>query len=372
MKKIPEAELRVVERGYGSLTVLASPRETGGAVSRTDIKKLYIEPGKETSSHYHLLAESVFVVLEGRVIAKSGDSCLELEKGDVLLVAPGERHQILNVGSSDALLVETQSPPYAVWDTFPGEKEFEWHLPERRCGRFWKDEEAGRIRIKVCGIRSLDAALACFEAGVDAVGLNFTRRSKGLRELDRWLAWIPNIPRELSVFVLTDSEAAEEVKLLATACNADTVQIQGEMDLNSLLSLIAACKKLGLRVVKSVSLGGGGRVVRDYIAGFGQEVHAILFDSSWRGGTGIKSSKDLLAEVRAVWGGLGVVAGGLTSENVTEVLQVSGADAVDVESGVEERLGGVSVKSSLKIREFVAAVGRCSSTKGGEGNEREF
>jgi phosphoribosylanthranilate isomerase len=50
-----------------------------------------------------------------------------------------------------------------------------------------------------------------------------------------------------------------------------------------------------------------------------------------------------------------LLAGGLTAESLAEAVRVTGAGALDVSSGVEDRPG---VKNPEKIRDFLAAAQR--------------
>lgn len=357
--------LRKVPRSYGSLTVLASPKETAQAVRRTDVKTLELQPGTRTSNHYHLLSESVFWVVRGEVDALSGDgSVLHLTAGDVLVVPPREKHCLVHRGSAVAEIVETQSPPYATWDTFPNEKSCETTTTHYRKGRFW--EASTSIRAKVCGIRNLEAAQICAECGVAAVGLNLTYGSKGLRALDQWLEWIPYIPSTLNVFVLTDSCLFEEIELLIKLCQADTVQLQGPMPIESVREIAAKCRERGTRVVKSLGLEHEHESSIIYYADAIQDsLDALLIDSSWSGGTGKRANseklRNLVAEARVPV----ILAGGLTSDNVVAAIRDTGVTAVDVESGVEVRMGtqdgglrGIAVKSPDRVREFMDAIKR--------------
>lgn len=375
MQVIRKEELRKVQRQYGVLTVLASPKETRNAVKRTDIKTLEIRPGARTSSHYHLLAESVFWVISGEIDAiETGGTLLRLGAGDVLVVPPREQHCIVNRGTDVAIVIETQSPPYAVWDTFPSEKQWLPPKARNRKGAFWEASATASIRVKVCGVRSLDAAIMCEENGVAAIGINLTSESKGLRALDQWLDWIPHIPEALSVFVLTDSHSCKEVETLVKICNADTVQIQGNMPVDTVCEVSQFCKNNGIRTVKSIGLeagqDGAGFAYLDKIQ---EHVDAVLLDSSWRGGTGLQASMESIKATAVRAKVPLILAGGLTSSNVAEALRLSNASAVDVESGVEVRVGisaenqrGIAVKSAEKVRAFMNALkqvsGNLSST----------
>lgn len=350
-------ELWSAGTGLGSLTVLASPKETGELVKRTDLKVLQIQAGEQTSYHYHLLAESVFYICSGRVTARGAEGPgMDLESGDVLVVPPREPHQLECSASGPALILETQSPPYAPWDTFPSEKSPPNEAEPPREGRFWEGlTNSNVVQVKICGVRSLEAALACAEAGCSAVGLNLTYGSRGLARLDHWLEWIPAIPSKLSVFVLTDSELPDEVEVLARLCNADTIQLQGRCSVESVRALSERCKQLRLRLVKSIGLESDPDAIGTYCESLVQSVDAFLFDTSWRGGTGRRVEGDTLAAALKGIQCPVIIAGGLNPGNVRDIIAETRAKAVDVETGVEVRLRGLAVKSPAAIKSFVEA-----------------
>lgn len=365
MKRFCKQDLRIVPRKYGTLTVLASPKTTLQAVRRTDVKTLEILPGARTSKHYHLLAESVFWIERGEVDALMSDgSTLSLDSGDVLIVPPREQHCLINRGTDTAIVVETQNPPYAVWDTFPNEKEWEHTARQSRKGLFWNSHDLAQVRVKVCGVRNLEAAIMCAEHGVAAVGLNLTYQSKGFGALDQWLEWMPSIPQELSVFVLTDSHSPKEIEVLIKLTGADTVQLQGLLPAELVREIAQGCRSGGTRIVKSVGLDSDTEsAIAEYIESVQEDVDAILIDTSWSGGTGRTADAERLRTTRNRIRIPVILAGGLTSDNVAEILKTVPAFAVDVESGVETRIDtkngtqkGIAVKSARRIHAFMDAL----------------
>lgn len=80
----------------------------------------------------------------------------------------------------------------------------------------------------------------------------------------------------------------------------------------------------------------------------------ILFDSSMHGGTGVVSSKNALYGIAEFSKSVDYfVAGGLTSKNVTEIINISKPYAVDVQSGVEYEK---HQKDPQKIIDFINMV----------------
>jgi phosphoribosylanthranilate isomerase len=83
---------------------------------------------------------------------------------------------------------------------------------------------------------------------------------------------------------------------------------------------------------------------------------AILIDSfspDVYGGTGKRVNLGFAAEIVARSKVPIILAGGLTPDNIAEIVKTVRPFAVDVSSGVEEKPG---IKDPFKVRDFIAAV----------------
>ena len=113
----------------------------------------------------------------------------------------------------------------------------------------------------------------------------------------------------------------------------------------------------GLPVIKVLKIAEAGDL--EELGAYECVAERILFDAraprdmenALPGGNALSFDWRLLAE--RDWDTPWILAGGLTSENVAEAIRVSGANAVDVSSGVEDRPG---VKNVGKITAFMDAV----------------
>ena len=63
-----------------------------------------IEPGGHTPLHNHPF-EHMNYIIEGSGEAMAGDTRNEINKGDFVLVTPGETHQYINTSSSEPLVM---------------------------------------------------------------------------------------------------------------------------------------------------------------------------------------------------------------------------------------------------------------------------
>jgi phosphoribosylanthranilate isomerase len=207
-----------------------------------------------------------------------------------------------------------------------------------------------RLFVKICGItRSRDAMVAA-EAGADAVGFVFWRKSpraidpKGARAI---AAGLPSSIVRVGVFV---DPRPGELSRIADEAELDILQLHGAESPESLADLPRRCWK-------AVGVGP------DFVAGdalrYEGRVAGILLDTrsegAW-GGTGRTFDWSLAQEVRKRASFL-VLAGGLDPENVEAAVRAVRPDGVDVSSGVESSPGR---KDEGRVRAFIEAARRAS------------
>jgi phosphoribosylanthranilate isomerase len=201
-----------------------------------------------------------------------------------------------------------------------------------------------RVRVKICGIRTLDEALAAIDYGADALGFNFWPRSpryiapSAANEIIRKL---PPLASNIGVFV---NESAEEVTRIARELALSAVQLHGDESPEFCAALAPIKSIKALRVGNDFDC----EVMKSY------PVSMILLDARSGvsyGGTGESFDWSLAARAREY--APVILAGGLTAANVAEAISLVRPVAVDACSGVEAEPGR---KDLNKLREFMAAV----------------
>ncbi|BDG60634.1 phosphoribosylanthranilate isomerase [Caldinitratiruptor microaerophilus] len=200
--------------------------------------------------------------------------------------------------------------------------------------------------VKICGIRTPEAARAAAEAGADAVGFVFapSRRQVAPEEARRLGGHLPPGVARVGVFV--DLPVAQVVAV-ARAAGLTHVQLHGDEPPEVL-------EALPLPVIKGVRLAGRDDLSRllEYTRAWGILVEPRV--SGQAGGTGVALDRVLGREARDLlrrhgYTGKFILAGGLDPDTVAEAVRAVGPDGVDVSSGVET--GGQ--KDPDKIRAFV-------------------
>ncbi|HWP34360.1 MAG TPA: phosphoribosylanthranilate isomerase [Thermodesulfobacteriota bacterium] len=198
------------------------------------------------------------------------------------------------------------------------------------------------VRVKICGVRTVAEALQAAEAGADAIGLNFWRRSPRYVEpaaAERIVAALPPFVAAVGVFV---GAPAEWIRQVAERCRLAALQLHGEVPAGTLGRPVIR----PLQVRGRESLEAIPRLAGDWLLLDG---HA----EGLPGGTGRRFDWRLALEARALAGGRPIIlAGGLTPETVAEAVALARPDAVDVASGVESAPG---VKDPDKVARFVRA-----------------
>ncbi len=213
------------------------------------------------------------------------------------------------------------------------------------------------VEVKICGVNSPAALGAAVAGGADYVGFNFYPPSP------RYVT--PGAARELAaaapeslikVGVVVDLDDAALAAILKHA-PLDMLQLHGHESPERVTEIRA---RFALPVIKAVKIAGADDVAgaRAYCA----VAERLLFDAkppkdmagALPGGNALALDWQLLAGT--AWPIPWMLSGGLDADNVAEALRVSGARAVDVSSGVEDKPGA---KNPDKIRAFLTAAKRC-------------
>jgi phosphoribosylanthranilate isomerase len=204
------------------------------------------------------------------------------------------------------------------------------------------------VRVKICGLTSVEDALLAADAGADAIGLVFWERSPRAVSLDtarRIADALPPFVTRVGVFV---NASREEMTCVADATGLDVLQLHGDEPVDDV-------RGLRRRAVKALRVDGAFSL--DFVSPFVAAGCGVLLDSgsaAQPGGTGNVLDWTLARAVRERVPQL-ILAGGLTPENVGDAIRTVAPWAVDVSSGVERSPGR---KDANKMHAFVEAVRR--------------
>jgi phosphoribosylanthranilate isomerase len=210
-------------------------------------------------------------------------------------------------------------------------------------------------KIKICGIKTPEHALAAVEAGVDFVGMVFTssprqitpgQANKIVAALKKDLKTAPEI---VGVFVNTPVYV---VNRIAEFCSLDYVQLSGDETMEYCKELIPSIFKV-MKVGRHhkpeqicADLTAWGKVLSNRNHKFLLDAH----DGEKFGGTGKQIDYEVAKSITEKFEV--IMAGGLTPENVPLVINKVKPWGVDVSSGVETD----GEKDMNKIKAFIKAV----------------
>lgn len=203
--------------------------------------------------------------------------------------------------------------------------------------------------VKICGIKNKDALLAASESGAKFVGFNFIKSSRNYVTPEEAQELLVHKGELLSVALFCDP-TDEELDQVLSVSGFDYIQLHGEENYDRVKVIAARYKR---PVIKAIPVSDN--VDMKLVEGYEAVADMILFDthskSGQTGGTGEAFNWTLLRHLvlSKPW----MLAGGLTSDNVREALQVVSPAGVDVSSGVDAPKG---CKSPEKISRFIQAV----------------
>ena len=211
-------------------------------------------------------------------------------------------------------------------------------------------------RIKICGLTETEHALAAARAGADFLGLIFapSRRRLTPEKALKIVEGVDSLPIRPLIVGLFVNELAAEVNRVADFCHLDRVQLSGDeswhycRDINRLVIKVVHITddKKTSQVIREIEVGYRLRLKHDPLCLLDAKVGKAY------GGSGKTFDWQLAREVAARFPV--IIAGGLTTDNVGQLVREVRPWGVDVSSGVENN----GRKDTAKIEAFIQAVSK--------------
>ena len=211
-----------------------------------------------------------------------------------------------------------------------------------------------KLAVKICGMNSQTAVDAAIASGVDYLGFVF----------------FPPSPRSLTPEFASSlmEERSDDFKVVAVVVNPsdklleeitnhlapDIFQLHGSETAEDITNIK---QKFNTKIIKAIKISE--REDFEEVSKFDKIADFLLFDAaapvntahSLPGGNGISFNWNWLsnASLTTPW----FLSGGLNISNINEAVRTTGATALDVSSGVEDKAG---FKNNQKIIEFMNTV----------------
>ncbi len=210
-----------------------------------------------------------------------------------------------------------------------------------------------RLRVKICGLRTLGDVQAVASAGAAYCGFVFFPKSPRNLSIAEARPLTLAAPPGLCKVALTVDADNALLDAITEAMPLDMLQLHGAETPDRVAEVRA---RYGLPVMKALGVAGEGDLaaLMDYSLAADQ----LLIDAKPPKGAALPGGNGLAFDWRLVagrrWLRPWMLAGGLTHENVAEAVRLTGVLQVDLSSGVESAPG---IKDHAKIAAFMRAVG---------------
>jgi phosphoribosylanthranilate isomerase len=206
------------------------------------------------------------------------------------------------------------------------------------------------VKVKICGITSLEDASTAVEAGADALGFIFVENTPRFVTPERVAPIVRALPPFVTPVGVFWDHPAGHVKAIAEACGLRALQFHGDERPEDL-------DGYPLPVIKTIKLAPSGEDARPVLNLVVTERYrkcatALLLDSAarWSEGEARQPIEWTVARELAGQRWRIILSAGLTPENVGRAVATARPYAVDVNSGVEAEPGR---KDPDKVWRFV-------------------
>lgn len=180
------------------------------------------------------------------------------------------------------------------------------------------------VKVKICGVRTLEAAQAALSAGADYIGFNFVKSSKRYVTPEKTLEIINEIGCDMDMVGVFENAPIEEVNEIAKELSLDFVQLHGN-------ETIAYCDNVETNVIKAFRFPADFDVKKEILLIDAYPSNYIMIDREKQGSEmlDLQKSRELAKRFHIFF------AGGLTPDNVAKVVRTIYPFAVDVASSIE-------------------------------------
>lgn len=206
------------------------------------------------------------------------------------------------------------------------------------------------LTIKICGVTTNDAVIACIKSRVDNIGMVFHPSSPRNVALDFANSLVSDIPSNISKTALVVNPSMQSLKEIEKAIAPNFFQLNGNPSIDKLLEIR---DNFPQKIIQTIYIKSEADLAM--IEDFTNYVDAFLFEAmpnnqdfvdhpdncfDWQ----ILSKK----EIKKPW----FLSGGLTRFNVKSAIRSSGALAINASTTLEISPG---VKDPKLIEEFVSS-----------------
>jgi len=210
------------------------------------------------------------------------------------------------------------------------------------------------VTIKICGLTNKGSAIAAAEAGADYLGLVFAESKRQVSkekalQIVKVVRELKQAPMIVGVFV---NSPAGEVNSIAEYCHLDMVQLSGDESWSYCLNV----ERLLIKVIHIQANYTTGQILSEieegYKTGLKQKPICLLDTKKGDayGGTGRVFDWKIVEEIASRYPL--IIAGGLSPQNVADLVKQVKPWGVDVSSGVESN----GIKDVQNINNFIKTV----------------
>jgi phosphoribosylanthranilate isomerase len=225
--------------------------------------------------------------------------------------------------------------------------------------------------IKVCGVKDVAAARMIADSGVDAIGINFYKRSLRCVALPQAIAISAELPestKRVGVFV---NHPIAELVSISQQCRLDFVQLHGDEPPSYFSEIQRRLPQIQL--IRAFRMGSDGLTgLSTFLSecpSHKVQIAYCLIDAAENGSYGGTGKTAPWGQIRReyrhdTWPPI-ILAGGLRPANVLDAIEAVSPFGVDVASGVETSPG---VKDPALVKLFIEQVRKSGADRNGNVN----